>query len=181
MEKPPIVFQLPDTGEWAVSYSTTIHPTKGAADKAANKLRTTESSSKKNWRPCSKEFALKHPEDSQFSLVEHFAHASINREWAPVGDIRCFNARHPDYYEFKTTAPEEQVKEEQAKPLPIEPDQMEIRWGDKTFVLNFFTNKNGSCVALCSSPGYENFFGKSISWWGAAQDCMNKIIQSEVV
>lgn len=35
MEKPPIVFQLPDTGEWAVVKS--IHPTKGAADKAANK------------------------------------------------------------------------------------------------------------------------------------------------
>lgn len=37
MDKPDIVFQLPDTGEWAVGQIKTIHPTKGAADKANKK------------------------------------------------------------------------------------------------------------------------------------------------
>ena len=43
MEKPPIVFQLPDTGEWAVGTIKTVHPTKGAADKAANKIKIPQS------------------------------------------------------------------------------------------------------------------------------------------
>lgn len=49
MEKPPIVFQLPDTGEWAVGVVRTVHPTKGAADKAANKTK-----SQSNGAPLSK-------------------------------------------------------------------------------------------------------------------------------
>lgn len=178
MEKPPIVFQLPDTGEWAVSYSTTIHPTKGAADKAANKMKTT---TKENWRLCSKEFALKHPKDSQFRLVEHFSHGCVERDWAFIGAVKSFDARHPDYYEFQTTAPEEQsVNERIENDTPagkLKPDQMEIRWGDKIFVLNFFTNNSGMYVALCETPGYQKFFGKSSNWWIAAQNCMEEIIQ----
>jgi hypothetical protein len=172
-----IVVQLPNN-EWAVCSICTTHPTKGAADKAANKMKTTESGSKKNWKLCSKEFALKHPKDSQFRFVEHFSHGCVESDWAFIGDVKSFTARHPNYYVFQTTASED---EEQTKPEVLEPDYMEIRWGGMTFALNFFSNKNGTCVALCASPGYENFFGKSTSWWGAAQDCMNKIMQSEVV
>jgi hypothetical protein len=114
MEKPPIVFQLPDTGEWAVGTIKTVHPTKGAADKAASKV--------------------------------------------------------------KHEVPEEEPQEQEQLGVP---DHIAIFWEDKQFTFSFFENRSGMCIAVCDTPGYGKFFGKSTVWWSAAEECLADIVMNE--
>lgn len=122
MEKPPIVFQLPDTGEWAVGEVKTIHPTKGAADKAANKTKT--------------------------SVLSKYIHELPK------------------------------VKDSKELSLGV-PDRIVIYWEDKQLTFNLFENRSRMCVAICNTPGYENFFGKSTIWWDAVEECLTNIVTHE--
>ena len=166
MNNDPIVQQLPNN-DWAVYTVLTVHPTKGAADKAANKLKTQSS--------LSDPYA-----DDMNARVERARHAG---EMAARG-VRAAFTNTPL---FRGNSCVENVEKhstpENSKDIESQdfPSYLEVHWKGTTYTFDFFTNKVGMYVAVCRVPRsdqtIDEFFGMSDSWWSAAQECLNKILE----